>query len=88
MIVTQWLALELAPRVRVNTITPRLTLTPETAHRFSLDDPVTLKREESIPLHGIGRPEDVANAVLMLLSDEARFITGQRVVVDGGQYMW
>ncbi len=89
MLMTQCLALELAPKVRVNTIIPGLTLTDETAHRFQLNDPDVLRtREESVPLQRIGRPEDVADAVLMVLSDEARFITGQRIVVDGGQYMW
>jgi 3-oxoacyl-[acyl-carrier protein] reductase len=89
MLMTQCLALELAPKVRVNTIVPGLTLTEETTHRFHLGDPDVLRtREESVPLQRIGRPDDIADAVLMMLSDEARFITGQRVVVDGGQYMW
>jgi NAD(P)-dependent dehydrogenase (short-subunit alcohol dehydrogenase family) len=89
MLMTQCLALELAPKVRVNTIIPGLTLTEETGHRFRLNDPDVLRaREESIPLQRIGRPEDIADAVLMMLSDEARFITGQRIVVDGGQNMW
>jgi NAD(P)-dependent dehydrogenase (short-subunit alcohol dehydrogenase family) len=89
MLMTQCLALELAPKVRVNTIIPGLTLTDETAHRFHLGEAEVLRtREESVPLQRIGRPEDIADAVLMMLSDEARFITGQRIVVDGGQYMW
>jgi NAD(P)-dependent dehydrogenase (short-subunit alcohol dehydrogenase family) len=89
MLMTQCLALELAPKVRVNTIVPGLTLTEETGHRFRLNDPDVLRaRAESIPLQRIGRPEDIADAVLMMLSAEARFITGQRIVVDGGQYMW
>jgi NAD(P)-dependent dehydrogenase (short-subunit alcohol dehydrogenase family) len=89
MLITQCLALELAPKVRVNTIIPGLTLTEETGHRFRLNDPDVLRaREESVPLQRIGRPEDIADAALMMLSDEARFITGQRIVVDGGQYMW
>ena len=36
----------------------------------------------------IGTPEDIANAVILLLSDDAQFINGQKIVVDGGQYMW
>jgi NAD(P)-dependent dehydrogenase (short-subunit alcohol dehydrogenase family) len=89
MLMTQCLALELAPKVRVNTIIPGLTLTDETADRFHLSDPEVLRaREQSVPLQRIGRPEDIADAVLMMLSDEACFITGQRIVVDGGQYMW
>lgn len=89
MIMTQCLALELGPRIRVNTLVPGLTRTEETAHRFHLDDPAVLQaREEAIPLQRIGTPEDVANAVMLLLSSNAGFITGQKVVVDGGQYPW
>jgi 3-oxoacyl-[acyl-carrier protein] reductase len=88
MVMTQCLALELAPKVRVNTIIPGLTLTEETRRRFHLDDPAVLRgREETVPMQRIGQPEDVADAVMLMLSEEARFITGQRIVVDGGQYM-
>jgi len=89
MILTQCLALELGPRIHVNTVIPGLTLTDETANRFGLADPETLRaREEAVPLGRIGRPDDVANAVMLLLSNNAGFITGQKLVVDGGQYMW
>jgi NAD(P)-dependent dehydrogenase (short-subunit alcohol dehydrogenase family) len=89
MIMTQCLALELAPKMRVNTIVPGLTLTAETEQRFGLDDQATLSaRQDTIPLQRIGRPEDVADAVMLMLTDESRFITGQRIVVDGGQNMW
>jgi NAD(P)-dependent dehydrogenase (short-subunit alcohol dehydrogenase family) len=89
MIMTQCLALELAPRIRVNTIVPGLTFTDETQSRFGLGDPATLRsREDNVPLQRLGRPEDVADAVMLMLSDDARFITGQKVVVDGGQQMW
>ncbi len=89
MIMTQCLALELGPKIRVNTIVPGLTRTEETEQRFHLNDPTILHtREENIPLHRIGTPEDIANAIVLLLSDAASFITGQKLVVDGGQYMW
>jgi NAD(P)-dependent dehydrogenase (short-subunit alcohol dehydrogenase family) len=89
MVMTHCLALELAPKVRVNTIVPGLTRTEETARRFRLDDPTVLRtRRDAIPMDRIGTPEDVANAVLLLLSPEAAFVTGQKLVVDGGQYMW
>jgi NAD(P)-dependent dehydrogenase (short-subunit alcohol dehydrogenase family) len=89
MVMTQCLALELAPKVRVNTIVPGLTMTEETAQRFGLSDPaVRQTREAAIPLDRLGRPEDVADAVMLMLSADAGFVTGQKLVVDGGQYMW
>jgi 3-oxoacyl-[acyl-carrier protein] reductase len=89
MIMTQCLALELGPKVRVNTIIPGLTRTEETELRFHLDDPAVLRsREETIPLQRIGTPDDIASVVALLLTDDAAFINGQKIVVDGGQYMW
>src|SRR6266700_4374951 len=72
MIMTQCLALELGPKIRVNTIIPGLTITDETEQRFHLDDSADLRaRTEAIPLQRIGTPEDIAHAVTMLLSDQA-----------------
>ncbi|HVB45356.1 MAG TPA: SDR family oxidoreductase [Streptosporangiaceae bacterium] len=89
MIMTQCMALELGPRIRVNTIIPGLTRTAETERRFSLNDSATrAEREATIPLRRIGQPADVAGAVMLALSDDAGFITGQKIVVNGGQYMW
>ncbi|HVB61217.1 MAG TPA: glucose 1-dehydrogenase [Ktedonobacteraceae bacterium] len=89
MIMTQCLALELGPKIRVNTIVPGLTRTEEAEKRFHLDDPDVLQeRTATIPLQRIGTPEDVADAVMLLLANESRFINGQKIVVDGGQYMW
>jgi len=89
MVMTQCLALELAPKVRVNTIIPGMTITEETRRRFQLDDPAVLRtREDAVPMQRLGQPEDAADAVMLMLSKEAGFITGQRLVVDGGQYVW
>lgn len=50
-----------------------------------LDDPERARAAVgAIPLGFAGEPEDIANAVLFLLSDEARFVTGTTLVVDGG----
>jgi len=89
MIMTQCLALELAPKIRVNTVIPGTILTEEVERRFGLNDPdIRRAREEAIPMRRLGHPDDVADAVMLLLADEARYITGQKVVVDGGQNMW
>ncbi|MFH8388950.1 SDR family oxidoreductase [Streptomyces sp. NPDC018036] len=78
---TRQLAGELAPRVRVNSVSPGLVRT-EMA-RFVWED----SEEElgaSLPLGRIGRPEDVARAVAWLVSDAACWITGADLLVDGG----
>jgi NAD(P)-dependent dehydrogenase (short-subunit alcohol dehydrogenase family) len=81
---TKNLALELAPRgIRVNAVAPGLTKTPTTA--FLLDDPELLAKQlTAVPMGRIGEPEDIANAVAFLLSDEAAYITGVVLDVDGG----
>src|SRR5262249_16132265 len=82
IVMNQCLALELAPKIRVNTIIPGLTLTGETERRFGLDAQAERNaRERAIPLQRLGRPEDVADVVMLMLSNEARFVTGQRIVV-------
>jgi 3-oxoacyl-[acyl-carrier protein] reductase len=89
MMMTQCIALELGPKIRANTIVPGLTRTEETEQRYHLDNPDVLRsRVENIPLQRIGTPEDVANTVAALLSDDMAFVNGQKIVVDGGQYMW
>jgi len=89
MLMTQCLALELGPKIRVNTIIPGLVQTEETEQRFNLTDPnVRQARVDAIPMNRIGETSDVANAVMLLLSDESSFITGQKLIVDGGQNMW
>ncbi|MFD8738286.1 SDR family oxidoreductase [Streptomyces sp. NPDC059618] len=78
---TRQLAGELAPAVRVNSVSPGLVRT-EMA-RFVWED----AEEElgaSLPLGRIGRPEDVARAVVWLASDAAGWITGADLLVDGG----
>jgi 3-oxoacyl-[acyl-carrier protein] reductase len=88
MIMTQCLALELGPKVRVNTIIPGLTVTAETELRFGLSDPmIHAERAKAIPMQRLGQPEDVADAVMLMISDSARFVTGQKLLVNGGQYM-
>ena len=77
------LAVELAPGVRVNSVLPGAVRTPMTESMFD-DAELAAKFECSYPL-GVGRPSDVINAVDFLLSEKARWITGQQLVVDGGR---
>lgn len=77
------LAVELAPEVRANSVLPGAVRTPMTASMF--DDPDTAARLlRDYPL-GVGEPRDIVDAVEFLLSDKARWITGQQLVVDGGR---
>jgi cyclopentanol dehydrogenase len=69
--------------IRVNSIHPGMIETAMTADLFS--DPEIVKwMHEVTPWPRLGKPEDVANAALFLASDEASFITGSEIVVDGG----
>jgi 3-oxoacyl-[acyl-carrier protein] reductase len=83
------LALELAPfRIRVNTIAPVRTDTPMVW--FMAGGETEKKRQEmasKIPLGRLGKAGDIANAALYLASDEAAFVTGQCLSVDGGRLL-
>ncbi|MET7620086.1 SDR family oxidoreductase [Streptomyces sp. NPDC005408] len=78
---TQQLAGELAPGVRVNAVSPGLIRT-EMA-RFVWEG-AERRIAEGLPLGRIGEPDDVARAVLWLVSDEAEWVTGADLLVDGG----
>jgi len=78
---TQQLAGELAPKVRVNSVSPGLVRT-EMA-RF-VWEPGEQELAAGLPLGRIGEPEDVARAVVWLASDAAQWITGADLLVDGG----
>lgn len=75
--------------VRLNTVVPGLMETPYTqqmATRYNGSDieGFRAKRNAQVPMGFMGNAWDVANAVLFLVSDEARYVTGQEIVVDGG----
>ncbi len=77
------LAIELAPQVRVNSVLPGALRTPMTESMFN-DPDLVAKFERDYPL-GVGLPMDVIHAVEFLISDKARWITGQQIIVDGGR---
>lgn len=82
---TKTSAKELGSRnVQVNAIAPGFIQTEMTA---KLPEDVKAKLLEAVPLGKLGLPADVANAVIFLASNEADYITGQTLVVDGGMVM-
>ena len=82
---TKSLAKEVAVRgIRVNAVAPGFVDTDMTA---DLSGEIRAKAIEAIPLGRMGAPQDIARAVAFLASDEAAYITGQTLVVDGGMVM-
>ncbi|MFD9815634.1 oxidoreductase [Streptomyces sp. NPDC059080] len=86
------LAAELAPSgIRVNTVSPGRTATPggeETRQRWAhlAAAPGATNADDTAPLGREGRPDDIADAVLFLVSGRADWLTGSKLVVDGGEF--
>ncbi len=78
---TETLAVELGPSIRVNAVAPAIVKT-------AFAEALYAGREEEVaagyPLRRLGVPEDVAGAVAYLLSDDAAWVTGQTITLDGG----
>jgi NAD(P)-dependent dehydrogenase (short-subunit alcohol dehydrogenase family) len=87
-LLTKNMALDYAPHgIRVNAVCPGRIWTPMPISRLKPeDDPqeILARWGKNIPLGRVGMPEDVARAILFLASDEAAWITGTWLVVDGG----
>lgn len=84
LILTQQCAVEWGCyNIRVNAVTPGLTHTPLTAKGYE-DEQIKKGRERMIPLNRIGYPRDIAPAVVWLASDEAAYVTGSVIQVEGG----
>ena len=70
--------------IRCNVVIPGVVETPATAGML-IDDKTRTNTEKLIPLKRVGQPLEVANAILFLASDEASYITGASLPVDGGR---
>jgi NAD(P)-dependent dehydrogenase (short-subunit alcohol dehydrogenase family) len=86
---TKSAALEYAARgIRVNAVCPGLIWTPMADRMVAGGQGEALKAmEQSVPMKRVGRPEEIADAVLWLCSDAASYVTGQSLSVDGGFIM-
>ncbi len=79
------MAMEVAPRgITINSLAPGFVQTPMTD---KLNDEQKKRITANIPLQRLGNPKDIAGGVVFLASDEAAYITGQTLHVNGGLYM-
>lgn len=77
-------ALELAKKgITINAVEPGNIMTP--GMKDVLGEAYIKNQEQIIPMGNLGEPEDIAYAALFLASEEAKYITGQSIIVDGGQ---
>jgi NAD(P)-dependent dehydrogenase (short-subunit alcohol dehydrogenase family) len=84
---TRQMALELAPhRIRVNAIAPGLTDTAQP--RYGSSETEIAEMAAANPLGRIAQPEDIARAAVFLASDQAGFVTGHTLHVNGGSYLY
>jgi meso-butanediol dehydrogenase/(S,S)-butanediol dehydrogenase/diacetyl reductase len=83
IVMAKTLALEFAPWLRVNAICPGYVLTPMQKAEYTPE--ILEKMNEDIPLQRQASPEEVAALFAFLASDEAAFITGQAIPIDGGE---
>ena len=80
---TKQMAVEWAKyRIRVNGVSPGRTMTSPTEERIKDED--VLRRISKIPLRRIATPDEVASVVILLASEDSKYMTGQSLIVDGG----
>jgi NAD(P)-dependent dehydrogenase (short-subunit alcohol dehydrogenase family) len=75
-----------ATNVRVNVVVPGVIDTESMRGSFGNDPKIAEMAAGTIPMRRFGRPEELANAVVFLASDEASYITGITLLVDGGKF--
>ncbi|MBO5008200.1 MAG: SDR family oxidoreductase [Clostridia bacterium] len=72
--------------ITINNVAPGAIETPRNAEAFE-DTAFKKKVSDSIPCGYIGQPEDISPAVLLLCSEEGRYITGSEIIIDGGMHL-
>jgi meso-butanediol dehydrogenase/(S,S)-butanediol dehydrogenase/diacetyl reductase len=82
--ITASAALEYGPDIRVNSVSPGMIVTALTEPLLQFLPDERERFERTTPMGRLGEPDDIADVVVFLCSDLARFITGQNIVVDGG----
>jgi 3-oxoacyl-[acyl-carrier protein] reductase len=86
VLLTKSMAIDLAPHgIRVNAVGPGFIRTPLTEGAYTDDAYFQAYAQHKIPMGRVGKPEEVAAVFAFLASDDASFITGETIVVDGGQ---
>ncbi|HLN15760.1 MAG TPA: SDR family NAD(P)-dependent oxidoreductase [Acidimicrobiales bacterium] len=82
--ITASAALEYGPLIRVNAVSPGMIVTALTEPLLQMFPHEEARYVRTTPVGRLGAPEDIADVVVFLCSDLARFVTGQNIVVDGG----
>ena len=76
-----------ADNIRVNTVLPGWTVTPFT-HSLLEDEAATEWRNRRVPLGRWATADEIANGILFLASDDASYVTGSELLMDGGTTAW
>ena len=83
ILLAKTLALEYAPWLRINAVCPGYVLTPMQEAEYTPEMLEAVNR--TIPMRRHAKPEEIAALFAFLASDEAKYITGQCIVIDGGE---
>src|SRR5947209_381830 len=71
--------------IRVNTIAPGMVQTDMHRHLWQHNLTIWKKREKNIPLQRASKPEEIAKMVVIMASENASYMTGSRILIDGGR---